>query len=476
MSRFEFEQRQHSHKPQKEEYAVTVPTNSLPLSEMVQKTDDVVKNIDEILADATTENSIIFDARSLEVKQDISDVKDVMRGFYGALGLQYEADDVLNRNFHPAIDGWRVDKLRTKNNHEGLDQYKQEIRLNLRTSAMERVRVTESPGKFLIKDGQIFSEHFPQENFGTILARGAEYRAKHGSTETKREGELGEIAGWEKITEWATNRTEKTKKKIVSFSMPGDPKGPYTHRFVDIFEYMDDKEEPYIKRLRIAVDFTDKQYKEEALKLNPQVFDGYDGRGYDAWLLAHPLETDKEYTVSADGMAEEEFRKMYDEGGQDPMIHFQESYIARLYSEPRDWVKVALALNAFYNRLDEKKKLWIQRKIARERGIYEITPEPHYSGNLSFEERVDKLGRQAVATVEGFGCPESKGFVIGGALQESMGNTLDNSAAQFGTPKGSSIESEENGPWKFGTCRSCGDYEWVGGCDICVPCVKEKFS
>lgn len=55
--------------------------------------------------------------------------------------------------------------------------------------------------------------------------------------------------------------------------------------------------------------------------------------------------------------------------------------------------------------------------------------------------------------------------------------TLNMQGVSFSEFAGIGIDlREEANLWHQGICRMCGTKTWVGGCDICEPCVRENFS
>lgn len=377
--------------------------------------------------------------------------------FNTRLKLPDNPEDTLNRSFNPVTDRWHVEMLRKKGDEDGLAGFRQEMRLNHKTDLMERYNASESYGVLLIKDGNLYSPEFPEMPLGEVLKRGADYRKELGSPEPEREGELGEVGGWEIINREFANPNAQVGDAYLSLSpksMVSD--GAYTGKFVDKFELaLDTSGNRQVKRARYAVSWNDSEYKNAALSIDPDYFKNYDGRPLDAWFLSHPLKTNKEVSpISSNGLPIEKFDLIY----EDPLTQRLISHYENLIHAPTvDWLEVALAVNAVRNHADG-----LKRRIAANEDMSIIQ-------GADFDERkflayIYEKGSKKAESVGGGGCPENKGVDLAGLLggsgrsvgfeifSNSVAKFLKGEQEWFSCPK---CGFKADGPIGGGGCPNC---------------------
>jgi hypothetical protein len=205
---------------------------------------------------------------------------------------KFTESDWIHRSYIPLYDRYHIERLRYKGQEHLIPALLNEISLNLETNLKERFKVTESNGRLIVKDGDIYSEHFPEEPLGQIILRGANVRVEKGSPEPEREGILGVLGGWLEVKKICLSENFNNATKIILFSPPGLVEHTaYTGNFIDIFEFVEEENQRYIKSTRFSVPYDYDQYAEKAVLLQPDYFDLYDGRPLDAWYLSHPIVT-----------------------------------------------------------------------------------------------------------------------------------------------------------------------------------------
>ena len=417
----------------------------------------------------------VTESTNARFEADIAQIHALYADFCAALGLSIDFSDLHERSYHPVTDRWHIESFRKSGDIQGLLQFGNEMLANMRTNLMERFLVTESTGRMFIRDEQIYSEDLPTEPFATVISRGYEYRRANALKERDpekraaaekdfdREGELGELAGFAYIEH--AMLTCDIGTTVMSFSPPSQAEGsPYKYRFVDFFTVRKENGERYVERSRVAVNWTNSDYANHAREIKPDFFNGFDNRSMDAWFLSHPqiVTPDMEAKVSGfkdNGMDISDFNALFN----DPMLErLLEHYVSEISAQSVNWENVALAFNAILNHADELKRILIAGRMGQGRryGVdYQID-------DSSFRAYVDLVGRQAVATVAGGGCPPNKGLNLGG--KGFLGNSVFslNSVSQFGL----GLDGEEHG---F-NCPDCGGWIAWGDGDVCKHCGLEK--
>jgi len=371
------------------------------------------------------------------INQDLKRQRIVQQGFNTAIGFKPSDGDLLHRSYIPASDRFHVEKSRKALE----DDYREEMRKNIETNLMERYRVIESVDLLVSRDGALYSERFLKDPLWLIFQRGVEYRKQHGSQELDREGWNGELGGWAMIEQVMTDIDTPIGTRVVSFSPPGIlTESAYKGKFVDIYEVVELFKKRTVKRTRIAVDYSEEDYKQQALLLEPYFFDNYDNRPLDAWYLSHPVicQFDVVTTITkGKGMSPELFQRVFtwsEEGI--PLQRFVEHYIDLIYQESLSEKEVYLAFNAILNRADE-----IVAKITRKAKHSDVPlyRNQRVNNDINFFEDVSRLGRLKVVEVSGGGCPGNKGFDVFGAgvldpFEKLMyeKTIFSNSVAKFG--------------------------------------------
>lgn len=358
------------------------------------------------------------------------------------------------RSYNIVFDRMHVDELRKAGSEVELTNYIKELRLNLETNLKERFHVVESGGKYIIRDGDIYSEFFSDEPMGRKFLRGATVRRMEGSPEWQREGIEGEIGGWMLIHQTFTDLDVQVGTQVISFSPPGEvTNSAYSGKFIDVFTLRKDNTGKYIEYKRLAVDYGKEQYQEKALALNPDFFDGFvDSQlPLDAWYLSHPVVTATDISELLEigkGMSDSRFKQIFN----DTLLQlFILQYIEIIYSEKINWRQAELAFNAIINRADELVGLLLARR------------------NLQYisKETIDYYGVIPVREVTGGGCPTNKGYSI--FETNSVSSVFSNSVLKFG------VENTEHWEYHFGDCVVCKrEGTEVGPCSICKEC-EAKF-
>jgi hypothetical protein len=384
---------------------------------------------------------------------DVWEHNHLQRVFDTALGRSYEQKDMLQRSYNIVTDRWHIEKLRRKDDSEGIVSYKKEIRKNLELNLRERLQVSENTVRYTIKDGQLYSEEFPKEPFIDVLQRGIDYRLHHGTKEAEREGLPGELGGWDKLQAKFTDPDTALGTKITVFSPPGIIKdSSYDRQILDEYELMKDGDQKYLRLTRRIVDFTQRDYALAALSLDSHYFDSYDGRPLDAWYLSHPVEGSlKEVPVK--GMDTVTFQKIYD----NPLIQgLIDNYIAKVSLEDSDWQDLAknaaIAFNAVLNQTDILERGGDQKRIP----VNTVYLSHDFIHHLS-----QQLGVVAPETRGGAGCPSNKGYDLSNKRIVSGINSVS-SFAMPGVKKENQWFScsecgwEANGPIGDKPCHKCG--------------------
>lgn len=408
--------------------------------------------------------------------------------FNSATGLQIKKESILNRSYNPVIDRWHVESLWADSGalEAGeLEQYLNELKLNIRTNLMERMQAVETYGNFELKaDGKLYSELFPHESFGQVLLRGANYRAHHGSIEQEREGVKGELGGWLKLTDALAKGAVGTR--IVSLSPHGRVKNTsYDGNYVDMYEKI---AENTVRRARIAVNFGDEGYEHVAKLLKPDFFEGWNEEDMplDAWYLSHPVEITanerKELPVLLHpdaAMSPKDFETFFEKVQKSGLIEY---YVHVLTRSQIDWKELAKTFNTILNvadRINAGNELQDIRKgiggMSIRRDIDWSYDGVRMSGAMAM---VGALGMQRVKQVGGGGCPPNRGFDFMDTLTNPLASLsrqdilkqpeLGNSVAQFG------VNNEETWDYHTGDCVVCkGKGIDVGPCNICQDCEKK---
>lgn len=380
---------------------------------------------------------------------DLQELFQLQEQFNHALGLHDDPQELLERSYNPVTDRWHVERLRRSGDTQGLFAFQKEFRKNMETNLMERLHATESYGEYSIQNGNIFSKEFPEKPFGEIIRRGTEYRARLGSCEKEREGDLGEISGWNYIDTVMTDPNAPLGTTILLFSPPGLVENTeYTGRFVDKFILAEGQQGRHIKRLQTAVDWTYTDYKRFAQELNPVFFDDYDGRPLDAWYLSHPIKTDKNiFDKSKDGISPSDFQRIFNHPSLERLIR---QYEKDLYEEKIDWYNLSLDFNAILNLGDDLKRRFLgtildeNRVQNLQRGLYAYNIDDiSIMSDKVFYTTTQTLGTRPVQAVGGGGCPTNKGIDLKGSSSGNNFGLLLNSVAKFGL---------EN---SFGMCQEC---------------------
>lgn len=446
-------------------------------SQVVQSANGVLADIDAILASQQKPIRSVHgtNVHHYEVPQreqsehnrqslidsDLQELSGLQRSFDAALGRTYDSTDLLQRSYNPVIDVLHIKQLQRKGDKENERKHMDEITLNMETNLRERYKVSKSTINYHIEDGKLFSQHFPQESFGEVLARGVEYRLQHKTPEPEREGMLGEQAGWAIIENKLTDPKTEIGSKMTAFSPPGLAENTaYTGKFIDEYELAENKlGKRYVKLTRYAVKFEERDFDNAALSLDPKYFDGYDGRPKDAWMLAHPLEgslniQEDQINVKADFVPDLKSGKL---------LSFLNYYKDALGEEPIDWKKIALTFNAVLNQSDE------------EREAYEKGGKVSHYGDIpvsiaAIKSEIYRKGMQEVRTVVGGGCPPNKGFSITTSLD--TGSTI--SVREPGTAQFSVFSKMSTLGEKTVHCKQCPnckekdiDAKVMGGRIIC---------
>jgi hypothetical protein len=362
-------------------------------------------------------------------------------------------EDFTHRSYNILFDRMQFEGLIEYASQEELDAFLQEVRMNLETNLRERFHVVENSGRYIIRDGDIYSELFPKEPMGRVFLRGASVREMKGSKEWQREGIHGELGGWIIIHNTFVELDPPIGTQIVSFSPPGElPETAYRGRFIDLFTLKQDKQGKYIERKRLAVNYTKEEYKKKALELQPDFFDDYaqSGLPLDAWFLSHPITTEKDISnllKLGQGMSNEQFKRLFSD---QILQQFVNNYITVLCKESMDWKDAEVAFNAILTRADE-----IQ-------GV--VKTQIRFSS--SDKEVIYQYGILPVREVTGGGCPTNKGYSI---FEDPFKTSYSNSVLKFGMETSSVT-------WDYhrGDCVVCKKEGIdVGPCSICKECEKK---
>jgi hypothetical protein len=359
---------------------------------------------------------------STEKQEELESLFALQEEFNQALGLKFDPEDMLKRSHNPVIDRWHVKRYRDEGNLEALEAHRLSMRENMRTNLMERLHTVESYGEYKINGNELVSKDFPGKSFYEILERGVEYRKKLGSPEQEREGELGELAGWNKINTVMTTPDTPVGSTIYSFSPRGLAEGTvYDGWFVDSLTLRENfKKEKYVERIRTGVNWDYSGYAEAALKLDSHYFDNYDGRPVDAWFLANSIIGDIELDKKGFSVIDtDRILNNY------KLRRYIQNYENQIFNENINWLETAIAFNAILNYLDDLKN-----------GKNDMYIQEVYEDEKSFIRGVQVLGRRQVQIVGGGGCPPNKGVDLGGVFGSSGISTgidiLSNSVGKFG--------------------------------------------
>lgn len=447
-----------------EAYIMDAPRKPLPQSANVERTDAVIGKIDAVLHSLPQ-----------AVDGDLQAIDRLQQKWDKTLGLSStKTGEFLNYN--PVLTRWNFERLTT---NEQREEFRTTELNNITTALRERNNTDQSRLQFTIDtEGKIRNEAFPDESYESMIERGVAYRKELGSPETERE--QAEVDGFREIQRVLTNEQTPRGTKYVVISPPSLlPKSPYKFNFVDVYELAQDEQtdKRYINYTRFSSPLDYDAYQKIAEGFDSQYFEGKTKETDDAWYLKHPIKIAadagykdiddvfvKHFEKDVKAMEEEEWQRL-----ERIYLPYKLYLIDQLTKPNFDPVGIALAWNTLLHSTENK--------VMQGQEVT-VFISPHTT-HLDEESRrrisgmVNRFGREQVEE-KAVGCGSSGSISFGEAMGLPDLSTA-NSAAQFGA-KGSNIESEDNGPWKFGTCRSCGDYEWVGGCNICVPCVKAKFN
>lgn len=386
------------------------------------------------------------------LSEDIRELFLLQRERNRALGLSNDPKELLERSYNEVHDRWHVNRLRKAHDLKGLEAFRLELRNNMRTNLMERLHAVESYGEYTIRDGELYSVDFPEKPFGEILERGVRYREQLGSPEQEREGNSGELGGWNKyIKPIFTNDATSVGTTIYSLS----PRGlvndtAYTGWFVDKFTLAHVNEGKIIKRTRTAVDWDYEGYKKAAERLDPSFFNGYDGRPLDAWYLSHPITTDKEvFDKSKKGMSTQKFQSIFENPSLQRLIR---QYEQEVFNPEINWGELAVSFNAILNSADDLAQgpqaatlevNVVQPLVTRSNLVYDMVS----MNDREFRAAMYSQGTRPVQTVGGGGCPPNKGIDLSGSMsgvRVPNTNILSNSVAKFGTQVTSRAEDDLN--------------------------------
>lgn len=368
---------------------------------------------------------------SFALQKHLERVQKLQSGFCRELGIKNNSKFWLERSFNPILHRVHVERLVENGDKQGLSDFCQEMRQDLITNLKERYQLSESGGRYLIKNNQLYSPDFPDVSFSTVIKRGVEYRKSQGSTESFRE--QSELQGFLKIEDFLL-RSPVIGSKVISFSPPGKAfNTPYKYNFVDIFTLVVTESGRKIERMRLSVNWSEEKYKEMAKSINPKYFDGYDGRHLDAWFLAHPLVLKNDLDIKSleGGMEISKFEKIASR--LEPLL---EKYVEIICQKDICWKDVAISFNSVLNLADEYSKE-TENKIAKFDGAY----------------RDWRMWGMIYTPTElsSFGCSPSVGFSIIPDILPMPNAFLQNTVAVFGIRKSSSGES------KFvKNCGNCG--------------------
>ena len=422
------------------------------------------------------------------IQKEVDAIGVLQHAFNKAIGVELQGKELTNRSYNPVIDRWHIEEAWKNPDKKSPQDVINTIRENIHTNLMERMFAVESQSKFLIRteivEGKeykkLYSELLPNESFGQVILRGATWRATHGSKETEREGDLGELGGWLKINKALVDG--KVGTKVISLSPPGiADESAYDGKYVDIYEVL---EEGVIQRSRIAVDFeyqgtSDKPgYDTIARILDPHFFDEYDGRPLDAWYLSRPvvIEGDlPDLLLPKTAMSKNDFASLYEKIQKTRLIDY---YIQVVTRPEIDWRELAKTFNTILqvaDKLNEGESLAQVNEVSLRRGI-----DYSYDGmrmNMAVG-LVNALGTRRVKQVGGGGCPPNRGIDFGDGLTTTLSvydgaelikDVLANSPGLFG------FNLEET-TWEYhtGSCVVCNAKETdVGPCNICKDCEKK---
>lgn len=416
----------------------------LPTRQFETAQDGVNPVIDSIAPDTST-------------RKDLKEISMLQARFDHTLGRSYDREDTLVRSYNPVIDRWRIEKLRSAKDEEGEESYIREIRVNLKTNMKERLQVGDNVVRYLIIGDQLYSEQFPNEPFGKVLERGAEYRLLHGTPEPEREGLDGERGGFEKIRSIMTDPQTPAGTKVTSFSPRGRVENTsYDRNIVDEYELVEDSGERYVQMTRRMVDFDEADYLSSALSLDPKYFDNYDGRPLDAWMLARPVVGFlPDLPERQQGISSETFERIYEDSTLQNLIDY---YIERIEDQEADWREIALAFNAILNQVDTQEKKILSPGKGFEKDVY--------LSAKSLKETVRILGYMNPRERGGAGCPTNKGY---GLTSNSSYYFLAGSVAAFAGAGGGSGEDYSFN--EIGICVKCSSGpRALGPCKICISC------
>lgn len=372
------------------------------------------------------------------IERDLAHHNRLQTQFNTAIGRIHDSKDLLERAYNPVTDRMHIEKQRMVGNKQGEQAYTREIYENLKTKLKERLQVAVNKVRYDIYGNELSSEHFPAEPFSHVLLRGAEYRLAHGTKEAEREGLAGERGGWKVINQKFTDPETQLGTKMTALSPKGTVKdSSYDRSVVDEYELMEDEKGRYVQLTRYLVDFTEKDYFQAALTLNPNFFVDYDKRPADAWYLAHPQEgTLPNIKQRLQGMSAENFAKIFASTTLQGLINY---YVERITAEKVDWRQVAKAFNAILNQVDkEEQRLKNGNKL-----------EQIFMSNDAIHNTVQTLGMITPVQKGGGGCPTSKGF---GLSNGGWGLSLSGSVASFSGESG----GDGKGSLKF----QCGMGHW----------------
>lgn len=433
------------------------------------------------------QESVLSPAEDISFEEDFSDIARLQAEFDLAIqnyldsSFETTKEDLLTRSYNPVVDRWHVEKLLKAGNEKELVGFRNEARANMATNIMERLRAQESYGEFGIRGDELYSIDFPEKSFSEVIRFGTEYRAGLGSREQIREGELGELAGWEYIKSVMSDSETPLETTIYSLSPHGlVEKTNYDAWFVDRYRLSEnEKEERYVKRTRTAVNWDYKDYKKTALDLDPHFFDDYDGRALDAWFLSHPIKKNEDIIAfdlaqAQTGMQKEKFTAIYLHPSLQRLLGRYENI---LFAEKVDWVALALSFNSILNCVDELEKLPVNangKSVSKKDNtrMKTVVDNIVHMDEFSFMAAVSFMGRQDVRTRTGGGCPANKGIKLGGfgaaSIITNPFDILSNSVAKFGLKKKIERDYSFN---KKADCVVCNKKNVMcGPCDICESC------
>lgn len=391
----------------------------------------------------------------LQIVRDRQEEFDCVVGYQRKTEEMLAYDPVFDRvNFELAADGEK-------------DTVQSDIEKELITALRERYHTPLSVVKYVVKEGNIYSEDDFSEPVDIKFQRGALYRIRQGSIEPEREEQTVK-AGIEAKRKLASPDTPLHSKAII-ISPPGEVKdSSYQDNFVNIFEADEDPVtgERIIKMYLFACSLNTDEYRTVITKLQPDFFIGKKG-SFDVQCLDPIFIDSKDDIRKAEELFNQEFRPQKDTTSEKDFqeiltrsFSLRQHYIDVICGKVFNPGEIAQAFNAFLNKADA-----IRREIiSRGKGIINRVGEFGKSMVKVFRSAKDEVewwGRQVVEKVMA-GCGLSGGFSFGslstGEIISSAGSLVSRiTGGLFG---GSSKDKDY--------CIRC------GACGEVIRCVVRK--